>query len=162
MTKVKQTNARKNGKASVVSSAMNSSSDRKIISAERNGETRNFPVNIWNHLPEDKEGWKESQGKPADIDTSNSKKGDKPSDEDKEVIARYKKLFGKDADESLDVSVMARLSDELEAEQATAAKQKEGMVDFVVDQEFLDTNPERAKEGLKVGEVIQIEKGGAE
>lgn len=158
MTKVKQTKARKNGKQSVISSAMNSGTERKMISAERNGEQRNFPVNIWNHLPEDKEGWKETDQKPADPATKADKNGaDKVvnfSPENQKVIDRYKELFPKG--EFIPVEEMSKLITQREAELAEEAD----MVDFTVDQEFLDTNPERAKEGLKVGEVIKVKKGG--
>lgn len=159
MTKVKQTKARKNGKQSVVSSAMNSGSERKMISAERNGEQRNFPVNIWNHLPEDKEGWKETDQKPADPATKADKTGSKdvkPSAEDQKVIDRYNELFADEAEDGLAIDVMSGLITKRETELAEEAD----MVDFTVDQEFLDTNPERAKEGLKVGEVIKVKKGG--
>lgn len=160
MTKVKQTKARQNGKQSVISSAMNSLSEKKMISAERNGETRNFPVNIWDHLPEDKQGWKETSQKPADPSTKDEdKKGNKIkiSAKDQAVVDRYKELFAEEAEENLSIDVMKGLISEREAELDEDDEETE---DLTVDQEFLDTNPDRAKEGLKVGDVIKVKKGG--
>lgn len=176
MTKVKQSQSRKTGTASVSAKDQKALEGKSFILAEKDGSERTFSKNIWDNLPEDKQGWKEIQEKPDDI---------APSAEDQEIIDRYKEAFGEEAEESLDVRVMQRLLSQLEGEQskvkadptkkadpvkkADPAKEVEAnpaveTVDHIITQEDLDLDPELAKSGKKVGETIQIEqpKGGTE
>jgi len=160
MTKVKQSKSRKAGTtASVSVKDQKALEGRSMIIAEKNGNTRSFSKNIWDHLPEDKEGWKEVQGKPADIDTSNSNQNDDPKKDEafNNAVEAYKTAFGTSPVDTLTTEDLLKAVSDKETHDAT-------MIDHVITQEDLDLDPELAKSGAKVGETIKVEKpkGGTE
>lgn len=158
MTKVKNSKARKQGTVSSVSAKdQKAVLDKKMVTAVRDGVTRNFSAQIWNNLPEGKQGWSETSEKPAEIkpssdqDPANTKLSAKDQAIYDEQAAKYKDLFKKDPEEGTSLA-------DLQSLVSTREKELENMEEFKVDQEYLDLNPDRAKEGLKVGDVIQVEK----
>lgn len=158
MTKVKTTTARKSGVATSESSKDQKALEgKKVIHAKRGDEERNFTLQIWNHLPPDKEGWKEVAGKPAEpqskIDTSNPTSDQIKNAENavlkKQAYESYVSAFGKEPEGDLSTEELNQaIFDNVESEK--------GMVDHVLTQEDLDLNPSLAEEGHKVGETIRV------
>lgn len=171
MTKVKQSKSRKSGTASVAAKEQKALEGKTVISAEKNGQTRSFAKNIWDHLPEDKQGWKEVTGKPADINASNEDKSTnktkKLTDQQlleearKSAVEAYFTKFGKNPEEGMTIQEIGEAIDGADDDDNDDDSE---MIDHVVTQEDLDLDPELAKSGVKVGETIQVAKptGGTE
>lgn len=104
-----------------------------LIYAIRNGQKRTFRKQVWDHLPPNKEDWKEISNVPEEP----ASKEDKPK-------ANSKKAEGK---------VPTPLAGDKKGseEDSKPAKTK------VLTQEDLDLNPDLAIQGLKVGETIEID-----
>lgn len=161
MTKVKTTTSRKQGNSTVPGKEQKALSQRKMITAERNGHVRNFTSNVWDNLPEDKEGWKETSPKPADLTADNGGSTTiTPEQARKDAGAKYKEVFGKyPARELTTDEVLKLISDKEGNGNGGKADEDPEMVDFTIDQEYLDLNPDAAVEGKKVGDVIKVKKG---
>lgn len=165
MSRVKKSTSRKPGTAvSSSSTDQQALKGTKMISAVRGKVHRNFNYLVWNSLPPDKDGWKEVEGKPSDLslntESANSAANTPTSKQieasaHKAAFEAYVLAFGKDP---------SGMSVE-EMNEAVAEKEDDDEgdeIEHIVTQEDLDTNPELAKSGVKVGEPIMIKKGETE
>jgi len=155
MSKVNKSKGRQAGTASVATKDQKSLEGKKIILAEREGYTRKFSKLLWDNLPPDKAGWKESSEKPTDIpvvkDDNDNLAGQV---EFQKALLAYTTLFGQDPSDGMSTEDLNEaVAKKIESDNA-------GMVDHIVTQDDLDLNAELATSGVKVGDTIKIKSEG--
>lgn len=155
MTKVKSINSVKRaGKVPEVSKEQAVIAGKKLITATRNGKTRTFSTLTWGLLPPDKDGWQLSSEKPADLKpVQGGSYVDTRSVEQialDNAIAAYKAKFGTDPEEGQTTEDILDLINDDEDES--------NFIEFEMNQEYLDTHPEVAAQGIKVGDVYKTKK----
>ena len=153
MTKVKSIKAGKRaGKVPADAKEKAVIDGKKLVSATRDGKTRTFTTLTWELLPPNKDGWVLSSEKPADLSANTGANGnvDTRSAEQRKLddaIAAYKETFGKDPEEGQTVEQL---------NQAVKDYDEDDYIEIEVSQEFLDTHPDVAAQGIKVGDIYKV------